>query len=189
MQKKRNYQLTDVELKDVEKAMRHDKRPEVRQKAQALHLLHLGQPVAHVARMMAVSRKTIYKWHDAWLADGIDGLARREGSGRRRKATPEYERLLEKTLETDPTELGYEFTVWTVDRLCEYLDDETGIRLSDRTLTNTLKRLGYVYRRPKSDLTHLHDPKVMEMAELHLETLKKKPKTGSLSSSLWTKRQ
>ena len=189
MWKKRNYQLTDVELKEIEQTMRHDKRPEVRQKAQALHLLHLGQPVAHVARMMAVARLTIYKWHDAWLLDGIDGLARRKGSGRRRKATPEYEQLLETTLDTDPAELGYDFTVWTVDRLCEYLFEKTGIELSDRTLNNTLKRMGYVYRRPKSDLTYLHDPEVMKQAEIQLEALKKKPMKGPASSSLWTKQR
>lgn len=186
MWKKRNYQLTDEEVKVIEQAMRHDKRPEARQKAQAIHLLHLGQPVAHVAKMMAVTRTTIYVWHDAWLADGIDGLVRRKGSGRRYKATPEYEQLLEKTLDTVPSELGYDFTVWTVDRLIEHLFEKTGILLSDRTLTNTLKRLGYVYRRPKRDLAYLHDPEVMAQAEAQLEELKKRPMKGPSSSSLWT---
>ena len=189
MEKRRNYHLTDEELEIVEKAMHHDKRPEVRPKAQVLHLLHQGYSVTQVARMMAVSRLTIYKWHDAWLESSIDGLARHKGSGRRRKATPEYEQLLEKTLETAPSELGYDFTVWTVDRLGEYLFEKTGIKLSDRTLNNTIKRLGYVYRRPKGDLTYLHDPEVMKLAESHLEMLKKKPLKEATSSSLWTRRR
>lgn len=190
MWKKRDYQLTDEELETIEQTMRHDKRPEVRQKAQAIHLLHLGQPVSHVAKMMAVTRTSIYKWHNAWRANGIDGLARQKGSGRCRKATPEYERLLEETLATAPAEHGYDFTVWTVDRLREHLFEKTGIMLSDRTLNTTLKRLGYVYRRPKHDLTYLHDPEVMERAEAQLEALKKRPlKEEPLSSSLWTKQQ
>lgn len=187
MQEKRDFHLTDEELKLVEKAMHHDKRPEVRPKAQALHLLHQEYSVTQVAKMMAVSRLTIYKWHDAWLEQGIEGLARQKGSGRRRKATPEYERLLEKTLETAPSELGYDFTVWTVDRLGEYMFEKTGIELSDRTLNNTIKRLGYVYRRPKRDLSYLHDPEDMQRAEAELEVLKKRPKQESSGSSLWTK--
>lgn len=189
MWKKRNFQLSDEELKAIEQAMHHDKRPEVRQKAQAIHLLHLGEKTAHVANMMAVSRTALYKWHDAWLANGIDGLARKKGSGRRRKATPEYEQLLEETLVINPSDLGYDFTIWTVDRLREHLSEKTGILLSDRTLYTTLKRLGYAYRRPKHDLTYLHDPEVMERAEAHLNALKKKPLKEPLSSSLWTKQQ
>lgn len=189
MWKRRNFQLTDEGLKAIEQAMHHDKRPEVRQKAQAMHLLHLGEKTAHVAKMMAVSRTALYKWHDAWLANGIEGLARQEGSGRPRKATAEYERLLEETLATDPAEHGYDFTVWTVDRLREHLFGKTGILLSDRTLNNTLKHLGYAYRRPKHDLTYLHDPDVMERAEAQLEALKKRPLKEPLSSSLWTKQR
>ena len=126
MWKKRNFQLTDEQLKVIERAMHHDKHPEVRQKAHAIYLLHLGEKTAHVARKMAVSRTVLYKWHDAWLANGINGLARKKGSGRRRKASPEYEQLLEQTLETDPSEHGYDFTVWTVDRLREHLYEATG---------------------------------------------------------------
>lgn len=189
MWKKRNYQLTDEEVEIIERAMLHDKRPEARQKAQAIHLLHLGQKVTSVAEMMAVTRTTIYEWHDAWLANGIDGLVRKKGSGRRFKASPAYEQLLEETVDTDPAELGYEFTVWTVDRLCQHMLEKTGILLSGRTLTNTLRRLDYVYRRPKRDLSYLHDPEVMAQAEEHLEMLKKRPESKPLSSSLWMKQQ
>jgi len=189
MKTKRNYRLSDEEQQVIQRTMRHDKRPEVRRKAQAIHLLHRGHPVTEVAKMVAVTRQTIYLWHDAWLAGGVEGMVRREGSGRLYKASPTYEHLLEKALATDPAELGYEFTVWTLDRLIQYLYEKTGILLSDRTMSNTLNRLGYVYRRPKRDLTHLHDPEVMEQAMAQLNELKKGGPPEPLSSSLWTKRR
>ena len=189
MQTKRNYQLSDEEQQVIQRAMRHDKRPEVRRKAQAIYLLHQGHPVTEVARMVAVSRQTIYVWHDYWLAGGVEGMVRREGSGRRYKASPTYERLLEKTLATDPAELGYEFTVWTLDRLIQYLFEKTGILLSDRTMSNTLNRLGYVYRRPKRDLTHLQDPEAVAQAMVQLDELKKGGHPVPSSSSLWTKQR
>jgi transposase len=70
MKAKQNYQLTDEEQQTIQRAMRHDKRPEVRRKAQAIHLLHQGHLVTEVARMVAVTRQTIYVWHYAWLAGG-----------------------------------------------------------------------------------------------------------------------
>lgn len=189
MKTKRDYQLSDDEAKVIQRAMRHDKRPEVRRKAQAVHLLHQGYAVTDVAKMVAVTRQTIYMWHDAWLAGGVEGMVRREGCGRRYKASPAYERLLEEALVTEPATMGYEFTVWTLDRLLQHLYKQTGIRLSDRTLSNTLKRLWYVYRRPKRDLSHLHDPEVLAQATAQLEGLKKSPQQGRLSSSLWTKQR
>ena len=54
MWKKRNFQLSDIELKSIEQTMHHDKRPEVRQKAQAIHLLHLGQSAAQTGTLCAV---------------------------------------------------------------------------------------------------------------------------------------
>lgn len=187
MKTRRNYTLTNEELLVVQAAIGHDKRPEVRQKAQAIHLLHLGHRPTEVAAMMAVDRTTIYDWHEAWVVGGIDGLVRREGSGRRCKATPEYEQLLQEALETAPAELGYAFALWTLDRLRQHLFQKTGILLSARTLGNTLKRLDYVYRRPKHDFKHLHDPQVMAQATAHLEELKKKPGKVPSSSSLWMK--
>jgi transposase len=189
MKTKRDYQLCDEDQHIIQRAMRHDRRPEVRRKAQAIHLLHQGHPVTKVAKMVAVARQTVYTWHDGWLVGGIEGMVRREGSGRRYKASPTYERLLEAALATEPAELGYEFTVWTLDRLLQHLYKKTGIRISDRTMSNTLKRLGYVYRRPKRDLSHLQDPEVMARAMTQLEQLKKRHQPGPLSSSLWTKRR
>lgn len=187
MKKGRNYYLSAEELQLVQKAMHHDKRPEVRQKAQVLYLLHQGKRPTDLAAMMAVDRTTIYAWHDAWLAGGVDGLVRREGSGRRCKATPAYEQLLQTVLETEPSERGYAFSLWTLDRLRQHLFEETGILLSARTLSNTLKRLDYVYRRPKHDLTYLHNPQIMAQAEAHLDALKKRRAKVPASSSLWTR--
>jgi len=187
MNRKRNFHLTDDELTAIEQAMRHAERPEVRQRAHALHLLHLGHQVTAVAKMMAVNRLTIYKWHDAWLEQGPAGLARKKGSGRNRAATPEYEKCLHQTLAKTPADYGYEFTVWTLTRLKQHLFNKTGIEMSNRTLSATLKRLGYVYRRPKRSLQQLQDPEAIAAAKVHLEELKKEPPPGPSSSSLWTK--
>jgi len=98
---KRNYTLTETELAAIEQAMHHDQRVEVQRQAQVIHLLHLGNKSGKVAQITAISNRTVYEWHDMWRHGGIEGLTQREGSGRRRKATPEYEAILEDVLEIE----------------------------------------------------------------------------------------
>ena len=62
MPKAQEYHLTTEELKLIEKAIKHDKRPEVVQRSMAIRLLHLGNKLEAVAQMQAVSKPTIYGW-------------------------------------------------------------------------------------------------------------------------------
>jgi transposase len=188
MAKPISYKLTDEQLVEIEQAMNQAKRPEVRQHATAIRLLHLGHGPDEVAEMMAVSKATIYNWHTRWREGGVEGLVNRPRSGRPTKATHEYVEELEEVLETDPTELGYDFTIWTVDRLRAHLEQQTGIRLSASRMRALLKKHDYVYRQPTHDLTDLQDAQAREAAKEVLDWLKKSASAKPSSSSLWTKR-
>jgi hypothetical protein len=55
MPKARDYHLNEQQLADIEKAIRHDPRPEVRQRSPVIRLLHLGHKPGDIAEMQAVS--------------------------------------------------------------------------------------------------------------------------------------
>jgi transposase len=184
---KRNYKLNEEELAQIEQAMRKAGRVEVRQRATAIHMLHSGEKPGRVAELMAVGIATIYNWHHRWQTEGLAGLSNKPKSGRPQKATEEYGQLLEEVLSKEPQEYGYDFNLWTVERLRQHLHTATGIEISANRFRALLKRQGYRYRRPKHDLAHLQDPKAKELAREALEILKKKPKQENSSSSLWTK--
>jgi transposase len=118
---------------------------------------------------------------------GIMGLQDQPRSGRPRKGTEEYCRLLQETLDTDPAVHGYSFTVWTAERLRDHLEQTTGIRLSIGRFTMLLEREGYVYRRPKQDLTVKQDQTAKQQATELLDELKRGRNMPTLSFSLWTK--
>jgi len=189
MPKARDYHLNEEELQAIEAAIRHDKRPEVRQRCTVIRLLHLGYKPEQVAEMQAVSKPTIYGWINRWRSGGVDGLATKPRSGRPPKADDEYSLAVENAIDKEPGELGYDFTVWTVDRLRAHLEKETGISLSESRFRALLKRKGYRYRRPKHDLSHLQDKEAKANAEEVLEELKKRASETISSSSLWTKRR
>jgi len=81
MPKQLNYTLTADELKIVRRAIARDKRPEVRHRATALHLLHQGMKPAVVADTLAVSLGSVYKWHARWREGGLAEIGRSSQSG------------------------------------------------------------------------------------------------------------
>jgi transposase len=187
MPSKLDFTLTDDELSVVEEAIRRDKRPEVRRKATALRWLHLGHPVSEVARLVLVSEATIYNWVGGWRKAGLEGLARRRGSGPKPKADEAYCLALEAALDQEPQALGYPFAIWTLERLRDHLQRQTGVRLSLSRLRVVLKERGYVYRRPKHDLTNLQDVQAREQVQALLDELKRGRSTVISGFSLWTK--
>jgi transposase len=181
------YQLKANELAEIEKAIRQDKRAEVKQRATVIRLLHLGQKPQTIAEQQMVSLPTVYNWHKLWRTQGIEGLANKMRPGRKPKATEEYCLRLEEVLSKEPSEYGHRFAIWTSDRLRDHLEKETGIQLSERRFRALLKKKGYRYRRPKYDLSHLQDKKAKKQAEKLLEEMKKRASETISNSSLWTK--
>lgn len=189
MPKRIDYTLTEEQVQQVEHAIVHDPRAEVVRRATAIRLLHQGHTPQAVGGMLAASRASVQSWSQRWREGGLEALANLPIPGRPPKATPTYRAVLEQTLETDPHRWGYSFSVWTLERLVAHLERETGIALSPGRLQTWLERWGYVYRRPKTDLSHQQDDAAREDARVWLDELKKQPKTGLAAFSLWTKRR
>lgn len=182
-----NYSLSTDELEQIQWGMHHSKQAEVRQRSTAVHLLHQGHSPQEVATMLAVSMGNVYKWHRRWRAERLAGLENKAKSGRPKNTNQAYWELLEKTLDQCPSEFGYGFGIWTVDRLREHLRRETGIHLSNRRFRVLLKDLSFVYRRPKHDLTSLQDADDKQRGKDLLDWLKKTVPLGDSFSSLWMK--
>lgn len=189
MSRRINFSLTTDELAAVETAMHHAPQVEVRQRATAMRMLHLGHKPEAVAELLAVAPSTVWNWHRRYRAGGLAGLANQPKSGRPAKADAAYVQAVEAALETDPRELGYAFSVWTLNKLRLHLAKTSGILLSYSRFRALLRKHNYVYRQPKHDLSGLQDAAAKAAAEEVLDWLKKSPATTTpASSSLWTKR-
>ena len=137
--------------------------------------------------MHNLSPASVYTQCQRFKAAGLGGLPDKPKRGRPRKATPEYVALLEQTLNREPKDSGYGFTVWTQARLRHYLAQQTGIALRRRRFQALLDQLGYGYRRPKRDLGQRQDPQVRQQGKAALDELKKQPPQTPLSYSVWIK--
>ena len=112
-----------------------------------------GRSAADIARMLGVTRKAVYDWVAAYTqARDPAALADEAGRGRPALLGEDDEHLLEALLALSPQDLGYPQVTWTVPLLRHALDCITGVRVSDDTLRRALRRLDYVWKRPRYDL-------------------------------------
>jgi transposase len=189
MPKKIDFTLTNDEYKQVETAVKKDKRREVQRRATAIRLLHLGKKPKEVAAICAVTEPSVYGWWRRWKEGGIEGLANQPHNPPKRKADEAYCRALDEALSKEPSEYRYDFAIWTRERLRDHLIRETGVELHVNWLGEVMKARGYEFRRPKHDMGHLQDQAEKEAAIVLLDELKKTSSLTILSSSLWTKRR
>jgi transposase len=111
-----------------------------------------GRPVADIARMLGVTRQTVYNWIEAYTdADVPTALEDQRGRAYRPLLDEDAEHLLEALLALSPQEFGCPHVSWTVPLLGEALEIATGLRVCDDTLRRTLHRLDYVWKRPRYD--------------------------------------
>jgi transposase len=192
MSKRLNFTLNEEQLGELEQAINSSPYPEVRPRAIAIRLLHLGQPPEQVAQAVLVTSNTIYAWHKRWREHGLAGLRDGQRRGRPLKADAVYLQELERALDLDPHTLELPFTIWTLNRLRLYLAEKTGILLSYTRFRALMSREGYRWKAPKHDLSHLQDRPAQETAAQVMEWLKKTSPLTPLpipNSSLWTKRR
>jgi len=96
-------------------------------------------------------------------------------SGRPLIGTAAVRAQVEQLLEAALTTLGYAFTVLTAGRLLRHVREQLGLAMHKNTLRHLLDALGFVYRRPKHDLTALQDSEAKAEAKTLFDDLKKSP--------------
>jgi PAS domain S-box-containing protein len=82
MHKRPLFQLVKDDLRLIEDAIHHAPQPELRQRAVAIRLLHLGYSVEEVSTIFAVTPTVIRRWRRAWCKGGIFALSDSEANAK-----------------------------------------------------------------------------------------------------------
>jgi transposase len=109
--------------------------------------------VAEIAAIVRESEETVRRWLKRYQAEGIAGLYDRYRGGAPRKVTPAYREQLLFAVRRRPRSLGLPFSLWTLQRLADYLAEQTGIRVQDETVRYYLKAADIVLSRPQHTIT------------------------------------
>ena len=73
--------------------------------------------------------------------------------GALRRLTKAYKDALLAAVRRRPRSFGLPFSLWTLQRLVDYLAEQTGIRVSDETVRRALKHAGIVLSRPQHQIS------------------------------------
>jgi transposase len=109
-----------------------------------------GRAVADVARALGVTRQSVHNWIARFgEVGGTEALADRYRGGRPTTLGPDGVEGLVALLGHSPQHFGSPAANWTVPLLREHLRRATGADASEPTVRRQLRRLGYVWKRPR----------------------------------------
>lgn len=150
--------LTPSQVTGLQQALKESELPHVRERILIILLQNDGKTHQEISKFLGCSPRTVAYWCMHGEPDNLESLHNKRELEHYRKATPEYIELLLKTVEREPSELGYEFGRWTGERLATYLLEQTGIQLSGSQIRRILKRKKYSYIWAKYSLEDLQNP-------------------------------
>jgi len=167
------HSLSKEELAEIQQAIRNHPKPRVRVRSIMIRLSHEEHTASEIAKMLGCSRQTVLNQIHCYEQEGIMGLEDKPRSGACAKADANYIAQLRKAIASNPRDLGYRFSVWSVERLQKHLQQQTGVELSPKYLNKLMKKHEIVYRKPKHTLSHKQQPQEVEEKKQLLEFLKK----------------
>ncbi len=145
---------TVEELEALETMYRNTKEVRLRTRAQIILLAgeqRMSAPA--IAKIVRENDQTVRNWLKRYLAEGIEGLKDRPMPGAPPKITQEYEEQLLFVVRRRPRSLEQPYSMWTLQRLADYMALETGIRVSDETVRQVLKAGEIVLSRPQHKIS------------------------------------
>ena len=170
---------------NLQKQLKEHEHPEIREIILILLLLNDGKTQLEIANFMGCSLRKVAYWCVHGDPEKLNSLKDKRMEGNYKKATDEYIALLLKTVDHDPSELGYEFGRWTAQRLATYLEAQTGIKLSGSQVRRILAKKKYVYLWAKYSLEDKQDPEKRQIFKKKLEEYIKISKENPKLLQLW----
>jgi transposase len=146
--------LSPEQLDALETLYRTTREARLRTRAQMV-LLAAEQRLtaAEIAEIVRASEETVRRWLKRYLAEGVEGLRDEPQPGAPRRVTEEYLERMIHAVRRRPRSLGMPFSLWTLQRLADYMAESTGIRVTYETVRVHLKAAGIVLSRPQHTIT------------------------------------
>jgi transposase len=145
---------TAQQLETLNELYRRTKDVRLRQRVQIILLAAEKNLVAaRIGEIVRLDEQSVRRWLKRYQAEGIEGLRDLPRPGAPAVVTPEYRAKLVSAVRRRPRSLEQPFSLWTCQRLADYLAEETGIRVSDETVRHYLEAEGIVFSRPQHKIT------------------------------------
>ena len=148
------YPLEEEAVKELDKLYRTNKDGRLRERAQMVLLSgEQGLVVSEIATIVRRNGQTVRTWLKRYQAEGVNGLKDEPRSGSPGKVKPSYKEKLVQTVRQRPRSLGLPYSLWSCQRLADYMAEETSVRVHRKTVREHLKAAGIVLSRPQHKIS------------------------------------
>jgi transposase len=146
--------LSSEQHLELEQLYRKTEVPRVRTRAQMVLLSAEKKLMAdEIADIVRESSVTVLRWLHRYIAEGIQGLLDAPRSGRSSLLTDEFRKRLLEVVRRRPRSLELEFSMWTLQRLADFMAEDTGTRVSTETIRRALAKEEIVFSRPQHTIS------------------------------------
>lgn len=144
------FPLNAEAIAELDELYRTTRDVRVRTRAQMVLLAGEQGLLAHeIATIVRKDEQTVRRWLKRYMAEGVNGLYDAPRSGTSGKVTVAYQEKLIQAVRQRPRSLGQAYSLWTLQRLADYMAEETGIRVDAETVRLHLKAAEIVLSRPQ----------------------------------------
>jgi transposase len=142
------------QLKALETLYQSTKDVRLRTRAQMMLLAaEKGLTAPAIAAIVRDDEQTVRRWMKRYMVEGIEGLKDAPKSGHPGKVTAEYEEKLVAAVRRRPRSLDLPFSMWTLQRLADYMVEAAGIRVDAETVRLHLAKHEIVMSRPQHKIS------------------------------------
>ena len=172
-------QLPDPEAQRLEQAFRQTTDRKLRDRLQIIRLAHRGRPHQDIAADLGITPRTVQRWLNIYLEQGLKGLKPRKAKGRPPAIPAHLAGEIRRWVIEGPAEQGLDRANWTHAELADHLFKTHGITVSRSAMQRFCRQHDIRPYRPTYH--HLRgDPVKQAVAGEELAELRTQAEAGEL---------
>jgi transposase len=165
-------------------AARRDFEGMEKRRRRAARLFERGATQAVVARELEVSRQSVSRWYADWQKGGAKALKAAGRAGRMPRLSDAQLRQVDRALRRGPQVHGFAANLWTLDRVAQVIEAETGVRYHPGHVWKLLRdRLGWSRQRPARRAVERDDEAIARWVATDWPRVKRGPGDAGRGSS------
>jgi transposase len=164
--------LSDADVGRLEQALRGSDDPKFRTRLQIVLMAHRGRAHQDIATDVAVVPRTVQRWLNTYLADGLEGLRPKTAKGQPPSIPMSRADEVKRWVIEGPAPQGLDRANWTYAELADHLKRVHGIRTSRSAVQRFCAAIGIRPYRPSYRYLRA-DPLKQAKARQELAELKK----------------
>ena len=132
-----------------------------------------------VIKVFGLHRASIYKWLKKYDTSGLESLSSTKAKGPQSKLSNKQKQQLGKYLLKNPSQLKFEFALWTVKMIVQLIADRFNVSYSDVQVGRILKAIGFSKQKPLQRAYEQDPEKVGRWLNEEYPSIKKEAKKES----------